>query len=124
MCRSEKGIRRRVLARFVIRRLVRALCAVSFMASAAVLFAQPALAANLCVGDRSGCFSTLQAGVSAAHDGDTIAVSPGRTRGGVIIDVSVKLVGAAARSTVISGGGSAGSVLMIGVHGASTEPRC
>ena len=75
-----------------------------------------------CVGDRSGCFSTLQAGVSAAHDGDTIAISPGAYAGGFIIDVSVKLVGAGARSTVISGGVSVGSVLMIGVHGASTEP--
>jgi hypothetical protein len=101
------------------RRSVAALWAISLAGAAAALFAQPAFAANLCVGSRPGCFSNLQAAVTAAHDGDTIAIAPGTYAGGVTIDVSVNIVGAGAPSTVIRGGGS---VLTIGVYGASTEP--
>jgi hypothetical protein len=99
--------------------LVPALWAISALTVAATTFAQPAWAANLCVGSRPGCFSTLQGAVSAAHGGDTVAIAPGTYAGGATIDVSVKLVGAGAGSTVIRGGGS---VLTIGVYGASTEP--
>ncbi len=72
----------------------------------------------LCVGG-PGCYSTLQAAVDAAHDGDTITIAPGTYAGGVTIDVSVKLAGAGADQTVISGGGP---VLTIGTFGASSEP--
>ena len=41
------------------------------------LTAQPAEAATLCVGTGSGCYSTIQAAVNAAHDGDRIAIGPG-----------------------------------------------
>jgi hypothetical protein len=102
-----------------VQRLAPAILAISLAAVLPVLAAQPALAANLCVGGGSGCFSTLQAAVSAAHDGDTITIAPGRYAGGVTIDVSVKIVGAGAGSTVIRGGGS---VLTIGAYGASAEP--
>jgi hypothetical protein len=108
-----------MMGKSVIRRLVLALSAISALTAAMAIFAQPALAANLCVGRRPGCFSSLQAAVNAAHDGDTIAIAPGTYAGGVTIDVSVNLVGAGARSTVIRGGGS---VLTIGLYGASTEP--
>jgi hypothetical protein len=75
-------------------------------------------AAELCVGG-PGCYSTLQNAVDAAHDGDTIAIAPGTYAGGVSIDVSVKLAGAGADQTMISGGGP---VLTIGTFGASSEP--
>jgi hypothetical protein len=107
-------------SRAAIRRwLVHGLWALSLASGAALVSAQAALAANLCVGSRSGCFSTLQAAVRATHDGDTITIAPGTYAGGVTIDVSLKIVGAGAGSTVISGGSS---VLTIGVYGASTEP--
>ena len=103
----------------MVRCLVPAVSAILPLTAAMATFAQPALAANLCVGSRPGCFTSLQAAVSAAHDGDTIAIAPGTYAGGVTIDVSVNLKGAGARATVIRGGGS---VLTIGAYGASTEP--
>jgi hypothetical protein len=108
-----------MISKPAIHRLAPAVFAISLAAALPVLVAQPALAANLCVGGGPGCFSTLQAAVSAAHDGDTITIAPGRYAGGVTIDVSVKIVGAGAGSTVIRGGGS---VLTIGAYGASAEP--
>jgi len=76
-------------------------------------------AGRLCVGSGPGCYATIRAAVDAAHDGDTIAVEPGTFAGGVTIDVSIRLVGAGAGRTVISGGGP---VLTIGEFGASNEP--
>ena len=105
--------------RSMIRRFVPALSAILPLTAAMAMFAQPALAANLCVGSRPGCFMSLQAAVSSAHGGDTIAIAPGTYAGGVAIDVSVKLVGAGAGSTTIRGGRS---VLTIGTYGASIEP--
>ena len=102
-----------------VQRLAPAALAISLAVALPLFVAQRALAANLCVGGGPGCFSTLQAAVSAAHDGDTITIAPGRYAGGVTIDVSVKIVGAGAGSTVIRGGGS---VLTIGAYGASAEP--
>jgi hypothetical protein len=78
-----------------------------------------ASAGRLCVGSSPGCYATIQAAVDAAHDGGTITVEPGTFTGGVIIDVSVKLLGAGAGRTIISGGGP---VLTIGEFGASDEP--
>jgi hypothetical protein len=86
--------------------------------SAALVAASSAGAASLCVGG-SGCYSTIQAAVDAATNGDTITIAPGTYAGGVRIDVSVKLVGAGAGKTVISGGGP---VLTIGEFGAESEP--
>ena len=101
----------------MVRRLAGALAMISFAGALAALFAQPAFAANLCVGSRPGCFSSVQAAVTAAHDGDTIAIAPGTYAGGITIDVSVNIVGAGAGSTVIRGGGP---VLTIGTS--STAP--
>ena len=81
--------------------------------------AAKAPAGTLCVGSTPGCYSTIQAAVDAAHQGDTITVEPGTFAGGVTIDVSVRLVGAGAGGTIISGGGP---VLTIGEFGASAEP--
>jgi hypothetical protein len=81
--------------------------------------APSAFAAGSCVGPGPGCFSTLQAAIDAAHDGDTIRVAPGTFTGGVTITKSVRLAGAGANSTIIRGGDS---VLTIGAYGAATEP--
>ena len=102
-----------------MRRLVFVAGPVLVAAAMIALAAPAAFAANLCVGNQSGCFSRLQAAVDAAKDGDTITIAPGSHAGGVTIDVSVKLVGAGAGRTVISGGGP---VLTIGTFGAQTEP--
>lgn len=67
--------------------------------------ASPAAAANLCVGGSAGCFSTIQAAISAARDGDTITIARGTFAGGITVDKSVRLQGAGADRTVISGGG-------------------
>ncbi len=94
--------------------------AVVFVVAALVGLAAPsARAAHLCVGNQGGCFSTLQAAVDAASEGDVITIAPGTYAGGVTIDVSVELVGAGARQTVIAGGGP---VLTIGAFGAAREP--
>ncbi len=82
-----------------MKRLVLAICVLAGAAAA------PASAANLCVGTGAGCFSTLQAAVTASHDGDTIHVGHGTFAGGVTIDKSVALVGEGPDATVISGGG-------------------
>jgi hypothetical protein len=67
--------------------------------------AGPASAAELCVGPGGGCFPTLEAGLDAADDGDTIHVRRGTYAGGVTIDKSVALIGAGSHKTTISGGG-------------------
>ncbi len=61
-------------------------------------------ASTLCVGG-SGCYSTVQAAVDAASDGDTIKINPGTYVGGVTIAKSVSVVGAGAFKTIIKGGG-------------------
>src|SRR4051812_44110709 len=76
-------------------------------------------ASGLCVGSGRGCYATVQEAVSAAGDGDTVTIGPGRFAGGVTIDTSIELVGAGAEATIIDGGGP---VLSIGVAGAATEP--
>jgi hypothetical protein len=77
-----------------------------------------AASSTLCVGGLH-CYSTIQAAVNAAHDGDTIQIGPGTFAGGVTITKSVNLVGAGVLLTVIKGGGP---VLTIGILGASAEP--
>ena len=95
--------------RLILAVLVAALNAVALTAAAPSAFA-----ANTCVGPGSGCFSTLQAAIDAAHDGDTIHIAAGTFAGGVTITKSVRLGGAGAGSTIIRGGGS---VLTIGASG-------
>ena len=64
-----------------------------------------AQAATLCVGSQAGCFAQIQPAVAAASAGDTITVAAGTYAGGITIDKSVRLQGAGASRTVISGGG-------------------
>jgi hypothetical protein len=68
-------------------------------------------AQQLCVGRAAGCLATLQSALAAAQDGDTITLAAGTYAGGVTIDKSIRLVGAGAGETTISGGGP---VLTIG----------
>jgi hypothetical protein len=68
----------------------------------------------------SGCqYRQIGPAVAAAKDGDTVKVGPGTYQGGITIDVSVKLAGAGAGSTIIRGGDH---VLTIGAFGAPSEP--
>ncbi len=94
-------------------------CSILACGFVAAVAAPSAPAANLCVGKKPGCSSTLQAAVDAAHDGDTIVIAPGTYTGGVIVDVSVAIVGAGSGSTTIKGGGP---VLTIGVPHATSQP--
>jgi hypothetical protein len=73
---------------------------------AAGLATGPALPADLCVRvSQPRCFSTIQAAIDAAHDGDSIHVGPGTFAGGITIDKDVAMVGVSATATVIQGGG-------------------
>jgi hypothetical protein len=87
-----------------MQRLVFTLCAATIAVSGAWSASSAAAAATLCVGG-PGCFATIQAAVNAAHDGDTITIAPGTFAGGIMIDVSVNLVGTGANKTIINGGG-------------------
>ena len=80
-------------------------------AIAALWSSGSAQAATLCVGPQAGCFAQIQSAVTAASDGDTIAVAGGTYAGGITIDKSIRLHGAGAHQTVITGGGP---VLTIG----------
>jgi hypothetical protein len=102
-----------------MRRVALALCATVAMAAAGVGSASSMSKATLCVRAGGHCFSTIQAAVDAARDGDTIQIGPGTFAGGVSIDKSVNLVGAGAGATVVRGGGP---VLTIGAFGAASEP--
>src|SRR6476619_5912601 len=86
------------------------------IAGAALWGVGSASAATLCVGPQAGCFSQLQPAVAAAQDGDTITVAPGTYVGGVTIDKSIRLQGAGAAQTVISGGGPVRAI------GRATDP--
>jgi fibronectin-binding autotransporter adhesin len=85
----------------------------------AVVRAKPAGGTTLCVGAGAACYSTIQAALTAAHDGDTIRLAPGTYAGGITIDKSVDVVGGGAAATTIRGGGP---VLTIGTFFAATEP--
>src|SRR5437764_10017615 len=101
-----------------MKRLALTTCVAALALVGAGSAASAVAGATLCVGG-SGCFSTIQAAVDAAHDGDTIRIAPGTFAGGVAIDVSVDIRGAGAGATIISGGGP---VVTIGVEQADVEP--
>src|SRR3954452_18856721 len=90
---------------------------------ALVVAAAPVAAAHgahsLCVGHVPGCFHTIQAAVDAAHDGDTIRIGRGTFAGGVVITKSVRIEGAGADATAISGGGP---VVTVGDFFAAEQP--
>jgi len=68
----------------------------------------------------SGCqYGQIGPAVAAARSGDTISIGPGTYQGGITINVSVRLAGAGAGSTIIRGGDH---VLTIGAIGVKSEP--
>jgi hypothetical protein len=109
-------MRRRRLADLIARI---GLLLVPATAALPVLGAGPAFAATLDVCP-SGCpYAEIAPALAAAHNGDTIKIGAGTYDGGLTVEVSVKLVGAGANTTIISGGGP---VVTIGEFGASSEP--
>ena len=78
-----------------------------------------AATSDLCVGSKTGCFSSIQAAVDAAQDGDRIEIGPGTFAGGITIGKSLELVGASAGATTIRGGGP---VLTIGEPDGIDQP--
>src|SRR5262245_7817635 len=98
-----------------MRRLILATLSTTVCCGAASVAAHSiTLPSTLCVGKKPGCYATIQAAVDAAHDGDTITVAPGTYAGGISIDKSIRLTGAAAAATTIRGGGP---VITIGSDG-------
>lgn len=87
-----------------MRRVTKAglVAAAAAFAAAAAGAATPARA--LCVGGPQ-CYSTIQAAVDAAANGDTIRIGPGTYTGGLVVVKSIGLAGSGANATVISGGG-------------------
>src|SRR5215208_3172694 len=101
------------------RRILLAASVAAAVCAAASSAARSAPAATLCVGAGRGCFSTVQAAVDAAYDGDTIELGPGTFGGGIEIDKSVQLLGVSAAATIIRGGGP---VITIGELLGPTQP--
>src|SRR5262249_7202573 len=87
--------------------------------AAAAIASEQASAATLTVCPSGCAFSQIAPALAAANNGDTIAIAAGTYNGGFTIDKGVKLVGAGASKTIISGGGP---VITIGTFGASSEP--
>jgi hypothetical protein len=108
-----------VRQRFFCAGLVGVVVALAIAVGGAGAATSAARARSICVGSKPGCFSTIQAAVNAASNGDTIMIAPGTYAGGVTIDVSVTIEGAGAHNTIISGGGP---VLTIGTFNAASEP--
>jgi hypothetical protein len=96
---------------------MRQLALLTIAAAALVAAAVAASAPNkgLCVGSDPGCYSTLQAAVDAAQNGDTIQVRAGTWAGGVTVTKSLTLTGAG--KAVVSGGGP-----VITIGSASSAP--
>ena len=94
--------------------------AVALAALACAGASQAGPSATLCVDTaKPGCFSTVQAAVNAAQDGDTIQIGPGTFAGGIAIAKSLRLVGVSAAATIIKGGGP---VVTVGDFSGATAP--
>jgi hypothetical protein len=75
----------------------------------------PAGAAPLSVCSIGCQFTSIAAALAAAKAGDTIAVGPGTYAGGLVVDKSIKLIGAGANQTIVhrGGGDTGGSVVQV-----------
>jgi hypothetical protein len=86
---------------------------------AAAVGSGQASAATLTVCPIGCAFTQIGPAVAAAKNGDTISIAAGTYTGGFTVNVSVKLDGAGAGRTIISGGGP---VITIGQIFAASEP--
>lgn len=75
--------------------LVSTAAAVTFSSGAVATAATAAKQLNVCA-DASRCYTSIQAAIDAADDGDTIKVAAGTYLGSISISKSISLVGAAA----------------------------
>lgn len=88
--------------------------ALAFSTSLLTAEAQPA-----CIDVGGACFSTLNAALAAAVDGDTVRLPAGTFAGGATVTRSITIVGAGQGHTTLSGGGP---VLTVGEFGDPTPP--
>ena len=94
------------MRRFVLALLVAAVSVGVGSAASSNVGLASSVAADLCVGGHApGCYATLQSAFDAAHDGDRIRIKPGTYAGGATVRASVRIEGAGAAFTTISGGG-------------------
>jgi fibronectin-binding autotransporter adhesin len=97
-------------------RLALSVCALAVLS---LVGAGQASAATLSVCPSGCAFSQIAPAIAAASPGDTIQVAAGTYTGGFTIDRSLKLAGAGAGLTIISGGGP---VITLGTFDAASEP--
>ena len=82
-----------------------------------MLVLQPAGAATLCVNPSGsqGCYSTINAAVSAAHAHDGIKVAPGTYHEDVVIGKTISLIGTNSANTIIDATGQPNGVYVDGL---------
>lgn len=95
------------------------MCMISLCALLTVLCPSSG-AATLCVnrGGSSGCFSSINAAISAASANDTIKVASGTYVEDVIIKKSLSLIGTGSSSTIIDATGLANGIYIDGIDNA------
>jgi parallel beta-helix repeat protein len=81
-----------------------------------LLYTVPAAAKTLCVrpSGAMGCFKTISAAVAAASPNDTIKVGPGTYKEGVVIGISLSLIGGGAETTIIDATGLSNGIFLDG----------
>src|SRR5262249_946036 len=92
---------------------------VGLAVAAAAIVSGQAAAATLTVCPSGCAFTQIAPALAGATAGATSSVGPGTYDGGFTIDKSIKLSGAGAAKTIITGGGP---VVTIGTFGAASEP--
>ena len=96
-------------------RIIVAVVAVGALASAALVTAPAAVAATLTVSNPGGggSYTSIQAAVNAAHNGDTVSVAAGTYVGQVVLNKYVTLIGAGRDTTTIQSPGGSQTTMFI-----------